>query len=86
MERYLAAKARLFHELCDGPSVVNANQAPLHLMDALPSRPILRVGETGSAPDLDITSSQPDLKGLSLNSPCHQADLWGRGCGRAVPG
>ena len=67
MERYLAAKARLFHELCDGPSVVNANQAPLHLMDALPSRPIIRVGETGSAPDLDISfRASPTPKGLSL--------------------
>ena len=67
MERYLAAKARLFHELCDGPSVVNANHIPPDLMDALPPRPIIRVGEAGSAANLDISfRASPTPKGLRL--------------------
>ena len=67
MDRYLAAKARLFHELCDGPAVVNANKTPPALLDALPPRPIIRVGETGSAANLDISfAAHPTPKGLNL--------------------
>lgn len=67
MDHYLAAKARLFHQLCDGPSVINAQHTPKALLDQLPVRPILKVGEVGTMDDLDVSfHATPTPKGLAL--------------------
>ena len=67
MDRYLSAKSILFHELCDGPAVINATRTPQALIDQLPQKSIIRVGQLGTASNLDIAfDAQPTLSGLSL--------------------